>query len=103
MVLQMRNALVLTLAALLAAIAVSSSRPAQAGERLLVVPEEAGMRRLAGVGWVPWRCSEGPVFNLYHDAWYNAPPAIYLGYAYRPYYRYTAYHVIPRTYVCAER
>src|SRR5580693_2280851 len=99
----MRNALVLTLAALLAAIAVSSSGPAQAGERLLVVPAEVGVRPLAGVGWVPWRCAEGPVFNLYHNAYYNAPPAIYLAYAYRPYYRYTAYHVIPRTYACAER
>ena len=99
----MRNALVLTLAAALAAIAASASGPAQAGGRWPVVPEEVGVRLLAGVGWVPWRCSDGPVLNLYHGAWYNAPPAIYLGYAYRPYYRYTAYHVIPRTYVCAER
>ena len=49
------------------------------------------------------RCDDGPVFNLYHGAYYDAPPAVYLGYAYRPYYRYTAWHVVPRTYVCAER
>jgi hypothetical protein len=103
MVLHMRTALVLTLAAALAANAVSSSGPAQAGDRRPVVPAEAGIRPLAGVGWVPYRCSDGPAFNLYHGAYYNAPPAIYLGYAYRPYYRYTAYRVIPRTYVCAER
>ena len=75
----MRNALVLTLAAALAAIAVSSSGPAQAGNRWPVVPQEVGVRPLAGVGWVPWRCSDGPVLNLYHDAWYDAPPAVYLG------------------------
>ena len=35
-------------------------------------------------------------------AWYDVPPALYRGYAYRPYYRYTAYRVIPRTYFCTE-
>ena len=43
------------------------------------------------------------VFNYYHEAYYDAPPAIYLGHAYRPYYQYTAHRVFPRTYVCAER
>jgi hypothetical protein len=93
----------LALIATLAAIVASSSGPAQAGERLFVVPPEAGVRPLAGVGWLPVRCSDGPVFNLYHGAIYDAPPAIYLGYAYRPYWRYTAWHVVPRTFVCAER
>jgi hypothetical protein len=99
----MRNALALTVAAALAAIAVSCSEPAQARDRWPAVPEEAGVRQLGGVGWLPYRCIEGPVFNLYHDAYYDAPPAIYRGYAYRPYYRYTAYRVVPRTYFCSER
>jgi hypothetical protein len=94
----MRNAL-----ALIAALAASSSGPALAGDRWPVVPAEAGVRPLAGVGWFPARCSDGPVFNLYHGAIYDAPPAIYLGYAYRPYWRYTAWRTIPRTFVCAER
>ena len=33
----------------------------------------------------------------------NADIQNYLGYAYRPYYRYTAYRVIPRTYLCSAR
>ena len=97
----MYDALALTFTAAL--IAVSSSGPAQARDRWPAVPEEAGVRQLGRVGWLPYRCSEGPVFNLYHDAWYDAPPAIHRGYAYRPYYRYTAYRVIPRTYFCFER
>ena len=28
------------------------------------------------------------------------PPALYRGYAYRPYYRYSAYRRLPRTYFC---
>ena len=36
-----------------------------------------------------------------YRAYYDAPTAVWLGYVYRPYYRYTAYRVIPRTYVCA--
>ena len=81
----------------------SPAAPAQAGHRWPAIPEEAGVRQLAGPGWAPYRCSDGPVFNLYHGALYDAPPAIFLGYAYRPYYRYTAWRVLPRTYVCAER
>jgi hypothetical protein len=98
----MRTMPALTFAAALAAI-VASSPPARAGERWPAIPEEAGVRPLAGVGWVPYRCSDGPVFNLYHGALYDGPPAIYLGYAYRPHYRYTAWRVIPRTFACVER
>jgi hypothetical protein len=101
--LQMRNVLALTAAVALTAITFSSSEPAQAGDRWPGVPDEVGVRPLGGVGRVPYRCGERPVFNLYHGAYYDAPPAIHLGYAYRPYYRYTAYHVIPRTYFCVER
>ena len=90
-------------AALVAAIAVSSSAPAKAYELWPAVPPEQGPRPLAGPGLLPWRCSDGYVLNLYHNAWYDAPPAIDRGYAYRPYYRYTAWRVIPRTYFCAER
>ena len=98
----MRNAALIVVAAL-AAIVLSMAGPAQAQDRWPAVPAEAGVRPLAGVGWLPYRCDDRPVFNLYHGAYYDMPPAIYLGYAYRPYYRYTAWRVIPRTYVCAER
>jgi hypothetical protein len=97
----MRNTLVLTAAAL-AAIAQSSSGPAQARAFWPDVPYEIGVRRIGGVGLVPWRCSDGPAQNYYHGAYYDVPPALYRGYAYRPYYRYTAYRVIPRTYFCTE-
>ncbi len=98
----MRNALVLIVAAVLVASAVSWPEPAQAGDRWPVVPGEMGVRAIGGIGSVPYRCSDGPAFNYYHGAYYDVPPAIYRGYAYRPYYRYTAYRVIPRTYFCAE-
>jgi hypothetical protein len=43
------------------------------------------------------------VQNFYYGAYYGGePPASYLGYAYRPYHRYTAYRIIPRTYLCSE-
>ena len=97
----MKNAL--TLAAALAAIAVSLPEPAQARERWLDVPGEIGVRRIGEVGLVPYRCIDGPADNYYHGAFYDVPPAIYGGYAYRPYYRYSAYRVMPRTYFCTER
>jgi hypothetical protein len=87
------------MAAALAAIAVSS---AQARELWPDVPYEIGVRRIGGVGLVPWRCSDGAAQNYYHGAFYDVPPALYRGYAYRPYYRYTAYRVIPRSYFCTE-
>jgi len=90
-----------TFAAALAAIAASS--PAQAGTHWPDVPAEIGVRRIGELGLVPYRCVEGPADNYYHGAWYDVPPALYRGYAYRPYYRYTAYRVIPRSYSCTER
>jgi hypothetical protein len=98
----MRNALALVIAAALNATGAAIAVPAQAHERWPVIPAEIGVApRIDGVGWAPYRCAVGPVYNFYHDAYYGGePPALYLGYAYRPYYRYTAYRVLPRTYVC---
>ncbi|MET4152938.1 hypothetical protein [Bradyrhizobium sp. RT7a] len=54
-----------------------------------------------GPTWDAYRCVEGPVYNFYHDAYYGEePPALYRGYAYRPYYRYSAYRRLPRKYFC---
>jgi hypothetical protein len=97
----MRNPSALPIAAALAVIA--AFPPAQAQERRPAIPAEQGVRPVGRVGWLPYRCSDGPVYNFYHDALYHGPPAVYLGFAYRPYYRYTAWHVVPRTFVCAER
>ena len=96
----MRNALALMIAAAMAAIAVP---PAQAHERRAVIPYEIGVVPSGSVGWAPYRCSDGPVYNFYHGAYYHEPPALDRGYAYRAYYRYAAYRVIPRTYFCARR
>ena len=95
----MQDTLALIVAAALAALALSSGEPARAGERWPVVPAELGSTRISEA-WVPARCSDGPA--LYHGAYYDAPPALHLGYAYRPYYRYTAWRVIARTHFCAE-
>ena len=83
--------------------ATALSAPAQAHERWPAIPAEVGVApRIEGTGWAPYRCAFGPVYNFYHDAYYGGePPALYLGYAYRPYYRYTAYRVAPGTYFCA--
>ena len=85
------------------ALATTSAASAQAYERWPDVPPEIGVRQLRPVGVFPYRCSDGLVYNFYHDALYSEPPAIYLGQTYRPYYRYTAARVTPRTYFCSER
>jgi hypothetical protein len=90
----MRHASAQRIAAALAAIIVPLA--AQAQERRPAIPAEQGVRPVGRVGWLPYRCSDGPVYNFYHG-----PPAVYLGFAYRPYYRYTAWHVVPRTYFCS--
>ncbi|MBA2398627.1 MAG: hypothetical protein H0V72_07995 [Bradyrhizobium sp.] len=97
----MRNAF--TFAAALAAIAVVLPEVAHTRALWPDVPSEIGVRRIGEVGLVPYRCSDGPADNYYHGAWYDVPPALSRGYAYRPYYRYTAYRTIPRTYFCTER
>jgi hypothetical protein len=85
-------------AATLAATALVSPQPAQAYERWPDIPPEIGARQLRPVGLFPYRCADGLVYNFYDGAVYSEPPAIYLGQTYRPYYRYTAAKVIPRTY-----
>jgi hypothetical protein len=97
----MKSVLALMVAAALTAIAVPE--PARAHDRWAVIPNEIGVAPAGRAEWVPYRCSEGPVYNFYHGAYYDEPPAVYRGYAYRPYYRYTAYRVIPRTYLCSAR
>ena len=91
----------LAFAAILAAI--TTLPPAQAGSLRPDVPAEIGVRRIGELGLVPIRCVDGPADNYYHGAWYDVPPALYRGHVYRPYYRYTAYRVIPRDYFCTER
>lgn len=66
------------------------------------IPPEIGVSSPAAYGWIPYRCVVRPVANFYHGAWYGGePPAIYRGVAYRPFYRYAAYRVMPRIYYCA--
>jgi len=98
---QMKNSLALVIAVGLTAIAA----PALAHETWPVIPDEVGVApRIDRLDWLAYRCAFGPVYNFYHGAYYGGePPAVYLGYAYRPYYRYTAYRVLPRTYVCDTR
>jgi hypothetical protein len=93
------------LGAALVATAAISSLPAQALDRLfLVTPEEIGVGPPpARYTWIPFRCTDGFADNFYHGAWYaGQPTALYRGRAYRPYYRYTAYRAVPRTYLCSE-
>ena len=98
----MRNALAL-LFATLAAMSGPSGEAAQAHEIRAVIPAEIGVPPVGDFGRLPYRCSAGPVYNFYHGAYYNEPTALYLDYAYRPYYRYTAYRQFPRTYFCVAR
>ena len=105
--LQMKNALALIAAAAFAASGFVLSKPALAHDQDLWpdIPAEVGVgappRRAVQIDW---RCSDGAVLNFYHGAWYGGqPPAVYLGNAYRPFYRYTAYRVVPRTYFCSAR
>ena len=90
-------------AALIAAAAILSL-PSHAQERWSGIPEEIGIRPPpARYTRIPYRCSDGPADNFYHGAWYaGQPPALYRGHAYRPYYRYAAWRVSPRTYACAR-
>ena len=96
----MRNAMALTIAAALGVTAVVSPEPARAHERWPAIPAELGRAPIGRDEWAPIRCIDAPVNNFYDGALYREPPAIYLGYAYRPFYRYTAYRTVPRTYFC---
>ena len=90
----MRNALAIVSAAALAAtVSIVPSR-AQVYERWPAIPGEVATLPPLGAVWAPYRCSQAPVYNFYHGAYYGGrAPAVYLEYAYRPYYRYAAYRV----------
>jgi hypothetical protein len=89
----MKSALAL-IAAALAASAMAVGGPAQAHDRWPDIPYEVGAGApIDRAGWIPYRCNDGPVYNFYHGAYYGD----------RPFYRYTAYRVIPRTYFCSAR
>ena len=91
----MRSAWFFLLAALFAA------SPAHAGGPYPAVPPETGIAPFIGPTWDSYRCARGPVTNFYHRAYYGEePPALSRGYAYRPFYRYSAYRRLPRTYFC---
>ena len=93
----MRSACLIVLAIL----AVNLIEPARADQLVPVVPPELGPAPIVGPVWSGYRCSEGPAYNFYVGAYYGEePPALHRGYAYRPYYRYTAYRRLPRTYFC---
>jgi hypothetical protein len=96
----MRNAFVA--AAVFAALSPAWAEPAGATERWPVVPPEQGFHRVARPAPLPWRCADEPVYNFYHGAYYREPPAVYLGHAYWPFYRYAAWQSLPRTYACGE-
>ena len=80
------------------------SLAAQAQERWPGIPQEIGIGPPpARYALIPYRCGDWPADNFYQGAWYaGQPTALYRGHAYRPYYRYTAYRVAPRTYLCSE-
>lgn len=91
----MRCAWFVPLAVLIAA------APAHAGGPYPAVPPENGVAPFIGPTWDGYRCAEGTIYNFYHGAYYGEePPALYRGYAYRPYYRYSAYRKWPRQYFC---
>jgi len=97
----MKSALALIGAAAVAATAAAFAGPAQSHERWPAIPAEIGTRAPIKRVWIPYHCDDGPIYNFYHGAYYRGePPAVFLGYAYRPYYRYTAYRVVPRSYFC---
>ncbi|MCK1737159.1 hypothetical protein IVA79_25080 [Bradyrhizobium sp. 138] len=78
-----------------------AANSAHAGGPYPTVPPETGIAPFVGPTWDSYRCARGSVTNFYHRAYYGEePPALYRGYAYRPYYRYSAYRRWPRTYFC---
>jgi hypothetical protein len=86
-------------------VAFTVALPAHARERYyLVTPDEIGPGPPpARYTYIPFRCSDAFADNFYDGAWYaGQPTAIFRGRAYRPYYRYSAYRVTPRTYLCSE-
>lgn len=81
-----------------------AASPAHAGGPYPAEPAEIGAAPFIGPTWDAYRCAEGTIYNFYHGAYYGEePPALYRGDAYRPYYRYSAYRRLPRTYFCVTR
>ena len=78
------------------------ARPGQGSELRPAIPPELAVVSPVPPLLLPYRCTAGPVQSAYHGALYHEPPAIYRGFAYRPYYRYTASRIVPRTYFCVE-
>src|ERR1700736_1225367 len=74
--------------------------PAQAHDRWPDIPDEVGAGApIAGVVWIPYRCTDGPVYNFYHGAYYGGePPGAFLCYASPPSYRYIVFRVYSETY-----
>jgi hypothetical protein len=93
--------------ALVALCGIASALPAPVGAQefwVPAIPPEIGVGPPpARYGLIPFRCTDVLPNNFYHGAYYRGqPPALYLGYAYRPFYRYTAYRRVPRTYFCVD-
>jgi hypothetical protein len=101
----MRNVRAIICIAALTVLSTACSEPARAHERWPAVPAEVGTGVPSDrVVWIPYRCTDGPVHNFYHGAYYGGQaPAVFLDHAYRPFYRYTAYRILPRTYFCSGR
>jgi hypothetical protein len=74
--------------------------PVAAREPVPVIPPELGIKPPTGRVVAPYYC-EPFAFNFYHGTNYAEQPATYEGYAYRYYYRYSAYRKAPLTYVCS--
>jgi hypothetical protein len=73
-----------------------------AHERWPMIPPELGVQSPAVRLVAPYYC-EPFAYNFYHGTNYAEPPATYQGYAYRYYYRYSAYRQVPLTYVCSPK
>jgi hypothetical protein len=73
--------------------------PVAAREPVPVIPPELGVKSTTARVVAPYYC-EPFAFNFYHGTNYAELPATYRGYAYRYYYRYSAYRRVPLTYVC---
>ena len=78
-----------------------SCLPAAAREPFPIIPPELGVQSPALRQPLPYQCTPF-AYNFYHGTNYSEPPATYRGYAYRYYYRYSAYRETPLTYVCAQ-
>ena len=61
----MKNPWAVTIAAALAALSAGSAGPAGAHDRWIpVIPPEIGVPPLGPSGLLPYRCSDGPVYNF---------------------------------------